>query len=297
MRKTPFFSGKYSLTEMALAGRGLRAKDKEAARAFFAGCRLPDKSIASSDYKGLFRLCYYTRSMEKVRKIQKKYRALRDRPFFLNIKILKRSDWFDKWKRDYHAGPLGAKFMIVPVWEKKKFKPGRRTPIFLEPGSAFGSGYHETTRLMVRFLESLEGKFCDFLDIGTGTGILSVVASKLGALKIIGFDHDRPSAIVAGKNFRLNGCKAGAFFCDQLKHSKVSGIFDAVGANLLSKILLKHQAQIKAFVRPGGYLFVSGIGIRSFAAFKREFSGDGLKCLKILRGRSWVAALYKKPLS
>jgi ribosomal protein L11 methyltransferase len=184
--------------------------------------------------------------------------------------------------------------MIVPVWEKSKFRSSRRTPIFLEPGSAFGSGYHETTRLMTRLLELLAGKIGSFLDIGCGTGILSVAAAKLGAVKILGFDNDRPSALVAAKNFRTHRCSGGAFFCAQLKSLKVRERFDTVGANLLSKTLLELRGEIVLRVRPGGFLLVSGIALQNFPAFKRGFAGEELKCLKILRGHRWVAVLYKK---
>jgi ribosomal protein L11 methyltransferase len=296
MKKTAAPSGQYSVIEISLSGQGLPAKEKVSARELLLNCRVPEQDIVFSDYKGAFRVSCYTRSAKKVREIRKKYEhwGNRGRSLALKVKRLGRHDWFDKWKRDYHIGPLGAKFMIVPVWESRKFKPGRRTPIFLEPGSAFGSGYHETTRLMTRLLESLAGNIGSFLDIGCGTGILSVAAAKLGAGKITGYDNDRPSALVAGKNFRRNQCGNGTFFCAQLKRSKVSGYFDTVGANLLSKALLEHRERIVARVRPGGHLLVSGIALQNFAAFKRGFSGVPLKRLKILRGRRWAAMLFKK---
>lgn len=287
-------SDKYSVTEIALCGQNLRAKEKGAARELLLSCRIPERNLVSSDYKGTFRICCYTRSKKKVRQIRTKYVALKNRPFALKIKRLGRHDWFDKWKRDYHIKPLGAKFMIVPLWEKQKLKPGRRIPVFLEPGSAFGSGYHETTRLMIRLLESLRGKIGSFLDIGCGTGILSVAAAKLGSGRITGYDNDKPSALVAARNFKTNQCGGGTFFCDQLKRSRVSGTFDTVGANLLSKTLLEYLAQIIARVRPGGYLLVSGISRQNFPSFKRGFFGGSLKCLKILRGHRWVAVLFKK---
>ncbi len=294
MKKVPPVSGKYSVIEIALDGQDLRAKEKASARELLLSCRIPERSLVTSDYKGVFRLSCYTRSAKKVLEVREKYQAWGCDPLALRVKRLGRHDWFDKWKRDYHIRPLGAKFMIVPVWEEHKFKPGWRKPIFLEPGSAFGSGYHETTRLITRLLESLTGKIGSFLDIGCGTGILSVAASKLGAGKVLGYDNDKSSALVAAKNFRRNQCENGTFFCAQLKRSNVSGYFDTVGANLLSKALLEHRARIVARVRSGGYLLVSGIALQNFDAFKRGFSGAGLKCLKILRGHRWVAVLYKK---
>ncbi len=294
MKKASPSSGKYSVIEIALGGQNLRAKEKASARELLLKCRIPERNLVSSDYKGAFRVSCYTRSAKKVREVKQAYTALDCPSYVLKVKRLGRHDWFDKWKRDYHIRPLGAKFMIVPVWERRKFKPGRRIPVILEPGSAFGSGYHETTRLMTRLLESIAGKAGSFLDIGCGTGILSVVAAKLGAGKITGYDNDRPSALVAGKNFRTNQCKDGTFFCAQLKRSRVSGYFDTVGANLLSKALLEHRARIVARVRPGGYLLVSGIALQNFALFKRGFSGAPLRCLKVLRGHRWVAVMYQK---
>ena len=296
MKKTITPSGKYSVIEIALCGQDLQAKEKASARGLLLGCRIPERDLVFSDYKSAFRVSCYTRSAKKVCEIKRKYKTWDFRcPLTLRVKRLGRHDWFDKWKRDYHLKPLGTKFMIVPVWERHKFKPdGRRVPIFLEPGSAFGSGYHETTRLITRLLESLAGKIGSFLDIGCGTGILSVAAAKLGAAKITGYDNDKPSVLVAKENFRRNQCENGTFFYAQLKRSKVSGHFDTVGANLLSRTLLEHRKRIIARVRPGGHLLVSGIAIQNFPVFKRGFSGTSLKCLKILRGRRWIAVLYKK---
>ena len=304
MKKASSNQGRQDLIEIALVGRNLRPWEKASARELLLSCSLPEQSLVCTDYRGAFRVSCYTRSEKKVREIGKKYKASGYRFLTFKVKRLRRHDWFDKWKRDYHLGPLGAKFMIVPVWEKRKFESGlqrrnpqnsrRRIPIYLEPGSAFGSGYHETTRLITRLLETFQGKIGSFLDIGCGTGILSVVASKLGAGKITGYDNDRPSALIAEKNFRENQCENGTFLFAQLKQSKVSGYFDTVGANLLSKTLLEHRARIVARVRRGGHLLVSGIALQNYAAFKKGFAGASLKCLKALRGRRWVAVLYKK---
>ncbi|NCC58985.1 MAG: hypothetical protein EOM17_15420, partial [Synergistales bacterium] len=150
--------------EVSLSGQGLRAEEKIAARAFLRRCRIRERDLAVSDYKGVFRLCCYVSSSKKAAEILARYRGLGKIPLKLKVKKLKRADWFDKWKKDYHLRPLGAKFMIVPVWEQEKLKPGSRMPVLLEPGSAFGSGYHETTRLMTRLLESLAGRMPSFLD-------------------------------------------------------------------------------------------------------------------------------------
>lgn len=294
MKKSSASFDKYSLIEIALSGQGLRPTEKELSRSLLRGCGFAENVWACSEFKGAYSLNCYTRSEKKAAQVRKRYQALAAKPFALKVKSLRKRDWFDKWKRDYHLKPLAAKFMIVPIWEKHKFKKGRRKPVYLEPGSAFGSGYHETTRLMTRFLETLPRKPWSFLDVGCGTGILSVVAAKLGADKIVGFDNDRPSALVAAKNFRLNECKGGTFFCAQLKSLKVKDTFDVVGANLLSRVLLELRKELLARIRPGGHLFVSGIATQNFPSFRKGFAMAGLKCVKILRGRRWVAVHYRR---
>ncbi len=284
----------YTCIELTLSGKDLSAKEKQKAFEFFLARKVLQGELVSSDYQGAFRLSYYTKSSWHAEKLAQQFAHLHPSKLHLKTKILGWHDWFDKWKLDYHIRSLGSKFMIVPVWEKAKFKPCRRIPIYLEPGSAFGSGYHETTRLMVKLLESFEGKIKDFLDIGTGTGILAVIASKLGAEKVAAFDNDKPSVIAARKNFNRNGCRNGKFFGANLKRLKLKERFDVVGANLLSKELLENRKQIVSRIRSGGLLLVSGIALQNLAGFQKEFKSSCLKCLKILRGRKWAALLYKK---
>ncbi|HNX69340.1 MAG TPA: 50S ribosomal protein L11 methyltransferase [Candidatus Omnitrophota bacterium] len=287
-------SDQYSCIELALSGKGLGSPEKRAARELFDHCKVPAAERVCTDYKGLFRLSYYTRSSAQAARIVRCFRERRIRRVRFTAKILGRHDWFDKWKIDYHIRPLGSKFMIVPVWERKKYKSSGRLPIFLEPGSAFGSGYHETTRLMVRLMESLGPKMRSFLDIGTGTGILAVAASKLGAEKVDAFDNDKPSVIAARKNFKMNGCSNGKFFGANLKRLGSREKFETVGANLLSKTLLECRRPIVARVRVGGHLLVSGIALQNLPGFRRGFHSPALKCLRILRGRKWAALLYRK---
>lgn len=285
---------KYSLIEISVSGGNLYAKEKVVIRDLFLSCRIPAKSLVISDYKNTFRTSCYTRSLAKVRQLRERYQNIKNKKISLTRKVLRKRDWFDKWKLDYHIQSFGSKFKVVPIWEKQKFKDPQRIPIFLEPGSAFGSGNHETTRLMVRLLEILAGRIQNFLDIGTGTGILSITASKLGANRIVGFDHDKPSAITAQKNFLENGCSHGAFFCANLKKLNLKERFHVVAANLLSKTLLECRSKILSCVRTKGYLLVSGITKENLADFRKRFETRSLQCLKILRGRRWTALLYRK---
>ncbi len=207
--------------------------------------------------------------------------------------------WAEKWKEDYQIQNLGRSFLIVPSWRKKQFlslPKTKRIPLFIDPQSVFGSGEHETTQLVVRLMERLRGKFKTFLDIGTGTGILALVAVHCGAEKVSGFDSDKPSAACARFNFKQNGLsdRDADFFCAELARLKAAPRFDLVCANINSHILEKYRRQISNAAKPGGWILVSGILRQTEASFRKEFDGPELKCLKVLRGRRWVAVLYKK---
>lgn len=286
--------GKFRYYEISLNGRRLSQTQKCMARDFFLSCRISPADLVITDYRGAFRVCCYCRSLKTVTGIRKRYRGQPVKGARLQIRFLDRHDWFDKWKSDYHIRSLGKNFMIVPLWEKSKFKRKRRQPIYLEPGSAFGSGYHETTRLMARLLESVSWDGKAFLDIGTGTGILSIVASKLGAREITAFDFDKPSAVVAKENFKINDGHNGHFFCANLKTVRLGQKFAVVGANLLSKTLLECRNILSRLVMAGGHLVVSGIGLQNLRSFQKGFSFSKLRCLKILRGRKWAALIYQK---
>lgn len=283
----------YRFIEITLSGHYLASTTKRQAFAIFDACRIPFDALAVTDYKKDFRISFYTKSEPKAKRLQKTFRLQRPKRVRFMSRVLGRRDWFDKWKLDYHIRSLGRKFVIVPVWEKSKLKPSRRIPIFLEPGSAFGSGYHETTRLMIRLLESQKG-ITEFLDIGTGTGILSVAAAKLGASRVAAFDNDKPSVTAVRHNFEFNDCAGGKFFGANLKRLKLGERFSLVGANLISKVLLECRTKILATLKPGGILLVSGISKENLPGFRKGFKGRGLKCLKVLRGRKWCALAYRK---
>lgn len=208
--------------------------------------------------------------------------------------MLKRRDWLDKWDAYFHIKNFGNKFVIVPIWEKKKFKKGSRIPIYLNPLGAFGTGCHETTRLMGALMEKLQNRFEDFFDAGTGTGILSVLAFCLGARRILALDWDSASVQAARYNLRENRCRgARVLKADIITFMKKSS-FDLVGANLLSALLVEQKARIMDLVRRKKFLLVSGIGLEHLHAFRRDFASRHLKCLKILKGKKWAALLYQR---
>ena len=176
------------------------------ARKFFADCGVRPDQIIEVDGPDFYGLRSYSQSSEEVNHFETEFRKIRRKDFELSVRLLERSDWLDAWKKNYKPFYLGRKFRVIPEWYRLKVRNQGKIPIYLDPQDAFGAGTHVTTRLMIRFLESLEGKFSSFLDIGTGTGILMIAARHLGAKHMIGMDISGAAISAAKKNLRINKC-------------------------------------------------------------------------------------------
>lgn len=241
----------------------------------------------------------YLSSSTKAQALAKTFEKENLRAISFTQRYLAYKDWAEKWKKDYKIQNLGRSFLIVPAWrvrELKKKQIAKRKPVFIDPLSAFGSGEHETTRLVVRLMELLCGKFDSFIDMGTGTGILSIVAVYCGAKKVLGFDNDRHAVNCARHNFKLNKIenKTTHFLGVELARFRPKERVDLVCANINSHILEKYRKQIVGSAQPGGWVLVSGILHQTYESFRQEFDAADLRCVKVLRGRRWVAILYKK---
>lgn len=267
------------------------------AQSFFRGAGISPDRIVLTTYRSRARWSFYTRSAQELKKTLKYYGVKKPAFFKSKVRSLGPKDWRDRWQLYFHTMPLGRKFTIVPLWEKKKFKAGRssgRIPLFLDPCGAFGSGAHETTQLMIRMMEPLEGKFESFLDIGTGTGILAAAAFKLGAARIEGVDIDPLSAAAARRNFKLNGGKGGEFRAQDILSSPGKSVYDAVAANFISADLVTCRKAILRQVGSRGFLLLSGISLGNLPGFLRTFKTPGFRRVRLIRGRSWAGLLYRK---
>ncbi|HQB94835.1 MAG TPA: 50S ribosomal protein L11 methyltransferase [Candidatus Omnitrophota bacterium] len=282
------------LREFNVSGRGLSPREKEAVRAEFLRAKVPPAALAIWDYKKHFRIGCYGLARAKEKCIVEGLKSAGIRGFHVRGRSLAPGDWFYKWRETCRVMTAGRKFLIVPAWRKAPRTRSKRIPVILDPGSAFGTGGHETTQLMVRLMEGLEGRFRSFLDAGTGSGVLAIVAAKLGAVIVAGFDNDAMSVKIAAKNYRVNGCEGGRFFRASLGKLPAVGRFDLVGANLLSKTLLEYRSRLIDRLAPGGYLAVSGIAKRHFPDFRKRFATPRLRLLKVMTGRSWASALYRR---
>ncbi|MEZ4749627.1 MAG: 50S ribosomal protein L11 methyltransferase [Bdellovibrionota bacterium] len=154
-----------------------------------------------------------------------------------------REEWAEKWKEFFKPQALGEKFFLIPKWRRHEGLAADRMPIVLDPGMAFGTGLHESTRLCVELLERLlKGESARVLDAGTGSGILAIVAHKLGAGTVTAVDVDPVAVEVAEENCADNDCPGIKF--DVCSADKVNGEFDVIVANIL---LEAHMQSLNAY--------------------------------------------------
>jgi ribosomal protein L11 methyltransferase len=147
---------------------------------------------------------------------------------------------------------------------------------------------------IAEFIEKKQGLFEDFFDIGTGTGILSMVAGLYGAKKIWAVDISKESVETAQRNFASNNCRVDYLAMTDLKQMRKKHQFDFVAANLLSEDLISMRNKIIGYVKKGKYLAVSGISVDNYGLFRKRFDKGGLRCLRVRKSDGWAAVLYKK---
>lgn len=180
-------------------------------------------------------------------------------PFEIETAESDRAEWENNWKQYFKPVEVGEKLLIRPVWEEVADPKGRLV-LDLEPGVAFGSGTHETTRLCLSVLEKYITPGCSMLDVGCGSGILSAASLLLGAGHITGVDIDPLAVKTAEENIVRNGFGADRY---TLIHGdltdKVSGLFDVIAANIVADAIIALSGGVKAFMRPDTVYIVSGI--------------------------------------
>lgn len=209
---------------------------------------------------------------EAVAFLEERYSA-ENVDFYIEEKACKNSEWENNWKKYFKPMPVGEKLLIRPVWEDE-FDAQGRTVLHLEPGLAFGSGTHDTTRLCLEALEKYAGSGKTVLDVGCGSGILSIAAMLLGCESAQGVDIDALAVKTAAENAVGNG-----FNEPQVKYvqgnltDKINGKFDIILANIVADIVIRLCEDVKKYMNPGAVFITSGIILpredEVLAAFER----------------------------
>ena len=206
-------------------------------------------------------------------------------------------EWATAWKKYYKPTHIGHKMVIVPSWETYDAKDDEIV-IDMDPGMAFGTGTHETTRLCAELLEENIQAGDYMLDVGSGSGILAICASKLGAAKCAACDIDPIAVRTEKENAERNGCdNIDCYVSDLLSDVKnIDGRpFDIVTANIVADIIIRLAPGIGAFIRPDGLFIASGIIDEREAEVDAALKKCGMIKLSAKHEKGWCALLFKKP--
>ncbi len=197
--------------------------------------------------------------------------------------------WREVWKRHLAPAAVSRRLAVAPPWDVPDFGPAFRT-IRVDPGLAFGSGTHPTTRLALEWLdETLEARpIGSVLDVGCGTGVLAAAAAVLGApgLRIAAVDLDPEALRVTGETLAANGVAGRVEVLDSI--DRAEGAFDLVLANILATVLVELADPIAARLAPGGRLVLSGMLVGQDRAVEASYSARGLRRVERREEEGWV---------
>jgi ribosomal protein L11 methyltransferase len=223
------------------------------------------------------------RELELIRAILKGL----DIPLAMSFKhsLLPDADWNESWKKAFKPVDVGTRFTILPPWEQQT---NDRIPLIIEPGMAFGTGHHETTRSCLVLMEKLAAlvKKERFLDVGTGTGLLAIAARMLGFKKVTGVDTDPLAMEAARKNSELNRSEEIELIEGDIRCA--AGTYDMIAANLISGTLAGIADEIAARLEPSGVVIMSGILRGQDDEVEAAAGKAGLRCIERLRDGKWV---------
>ena len=203
-------------------------------------------------------------------------------------------DWENNWKQYYKPMEIGERLLVIPQWEQADTKG--RVPLILDPGLTFGTGSHATTRLCLTALEKSVQGGEKVLDLGCGSGILSIAALKLGAAEATAVDIDDKCLTVAYDNAALNGIgkdtytvKVGDILGDESVRSELGGGYDIVLANIVSDVIIALAPMVHSLLKKDGLFLCSGIIDTRAEEVKGKLMDAGLEILAERSSEGWFA--------
>lgn len=214
----------------------------------------------------------------------------------IELKGHNEQDWENSWKQYYAPIPLG-RITIVPAWQKDEYKLSEgEIPVYMDPGMAFGTGTHETTRLVINLLEKYASEGANVLDVGTGSGILAICASKLGAVKVFACDLDPVAVKVARENVSDSGLDNIEVCESDLLRSvkKVDGGYDVIMANIVADIIMRLNPDIKKYMADDGVYIISGIIMPRADEVKVSLDACGFDIIECITENDWCAMAVKR---
>ncbi len=260
--------------------------------------------------EGIAKVSFYLEDLSEEERILKEvWEGLEELSSFVDLgpKSLETSetedkDWINNWKQYFKPFTVDD-ILIKPTWEEIPEKDTDKLMIQIDPGTAFGTGQHETTQLCIRQLRKYLTKGSRVLDVGTGSGILGIAALKLGAERVFGTDLDENAITAVGENLEANQIDSRYFqvvkgnIIDEKEIQDQAGYecYDVVTANILADVIIMLQKQIPAHLKKGGIFIMSGIlNIKEEAVKEAVLASGKLEILETAHQGEWVSFTARK---
>lgn len=210
-------------------------------------------------------------------------------------------DWINNWKQFFHQFTIDD-LLVIPSWEKVSPEDQDKKILHIDPGTAFGTGMHETTQLCIRQIKKHLTKTTQLLDVGTGSGILGIIALMYGAAHVVGTDLDPCTVPAVAENLQANGIDPNKFdlilgniisekeIQDQVGYEK----YDMVTANILADVLVPLTPVVLSHLKKGGVYITSGIIAEKEQVVRDAVSAAGLEILEVTHQGEWVSVTARK---
>lgn len=214
------------------------------------------------------------------------------------LKNIREEDWANNWKQYFKPLCVGEKLLIKPSWESVSENETRRI-LEIDPAASFGTGQHNTTQLCLELLEQNISQGDSLLDLGCGSGILSIAAILLGAQKATAVDIDENSVKIAAENAQKNNIPSGSYtalagniITDKALAEKIGTGFDVVCANIVADVLIAMSGLFAGFLKKGGKLVVSGIIEPRRDEVLEKIQSSGFELVQTRQKDDWAAASF-----
>jgi len=214
----------------------------------------------------------------------------------LNFAELADEDWLEGWKQSFTVQRVGQRIVIAPSWEEYERQTGEIV-VTLDPGRAFGTGEHQTTRLCLAAIERLIRPGDAVVDVGTGSGILAIAAARLGAGSVVAVENDSDAVLVAHENIARNGI---AKFVTVVEGTLGPALLKAQTADLIvmnisSAIVRDSMMDVARTLKPGGFYVASGFIDETLPAVQRAVAAAGLRMLGVDADGEWRCIVASAP--
>lgn len=234
----------------------------------------------------------------RIQTLQQEIKALESRgvntaPAVLTTAELQDEDWSDTWKQYFHTEKPGERVVIKPTWEEYAPKDDE-VVIELDPGAAFGTGTHATTSMCIRQLEKLVKPGMTVFDVGTGSGILSIISAKLGATNIQAVDYDDSVLKIVEENLEQNNVQDIISVAQSDLMKNVHGKAELVIANIIADIIIRLFDQLDEHLEQGGTLLTSGIIEDRIEDVLAAAEKHGYGVVERMENKGWACITFKR---